>query len=328
MPEIITIGESMVMMVAEQSDPLQFVTSFTRKIAGAESNVAIGLARLGHQVGWISSVGDDPFGTYVRNTIRGEGIDTSLVTVLHNAPTGLLVKERNDSGDPKVYYYRAGSAAANHMSPAMLQESYFDNAKILHITGILPALSANTRETIFAAIAIAKRKGLLISFDPNVRLQLWKAADARKTLLEIAHLSDLILPGLTEAELLIGTSDWEEVAKLFHAQGNRYVIMKNGSEGAYYSAQDKSGSIAEGYEQGFKVAQVVDTVGAGDGFAVGVLSGILEGLSLQESVKRGNAIGSLAVMVRGDADGYPTRDQLDEYVTKCMTPKKHKRENV
>jgi 2-dehydro-3-deoxygluconokinase len=313
MPEVITIGESMVMMVADQSDSLQFVSSYTRKIAGAESNVAIGLARLGHEVGWISAVGDDPFGRYIRTTIRGEGVDTSQVVFSSEYPTGMLVKELNEIGDPKVYYYRKGSAAS-HITPCILNEDYFSNAKILHITGIFPALSKGCKETVIAAIKLAKSNGLMVSFDPNIRLQLWTTEQARETLMEIAAMADLILPGSLEAEIMVGTSDFNLVADAFHKLGAKYVVIKDGSRGAYYSFLDNNGSLSNGYAKGFTVSRVVDTVGAGDGFAVGVLSGLLEHISIQEAVVRGNAIGSMAVMVRGDVEGYPTRRQLEEYL--------------
>lgn len=313
MPETITIGESMVMMVADQSDSLQFVTSYTRKIAGAESNVAIGLARLGHEVGWISAIGDDPFGTYIRNTIRGEGVDTSQVSILKQHPTGMLVKERNEIGDPKVYYYRKGSAASR-MTPDMLREEYFEQAKVLHITGIFPALSENCLDTLLAAIGIARQKGALITFDPNIRLKLWSKEQAKETLLKLAGMSDLILPGIKEAELLAGTTDHKQVADFFHGLGNRYVVIKDGPEGAAYSHREAGQLIETGYAKGFPVRRVIDTVGAGDGFAVGVLSGLLEELPLAQAVTRGNIIGSMAVMVQGDAEGYPTRAQLEEYM--------------
>ncbi|MBP2660168.1 MAG: 2-dehydro-3-deoxygluconokinase [Firmicutes bacterium] len=314
MPTVITIGESMALMIAEQSGPLEFVTSFIRKVAGAESNVAIGLSRLGHQAGWISSIGDDPLGIYIRNTIRGEGVDTSLVAELSNYRTGLMLKEQSEIGDPKIYYYRENSAAS-HMNPSMLVDSYFDHGKILHITGIFPMLSAKCRETTFAAIAIAKEKGLLISFDPNIRKQLWKGEESRRMLLEIAQQADIILPGVQEAELLVGSLKWKDISTYFHGKGIRFVIMKNGADGAYYSMIEADGVIRDGYEKGFKVKRVIDTVGAGDGFAVGVLSGILEELPLKEAVRRGNGIGSMAVLVKGDSEGYPTRKQLEEYLS-------------
>ena len=316
MPQIITIGESMVMMVADQSDSLQFVTSYTRKIAGAESNVAIGLARLGHDVGWISAIGDDPFGTYIRNTIRGEGVDTSQVKILTEYPTGMLVKERNEIGDPKVFYYRRGSAAS-HITLDMVDENYFADAKIVHITGIFPALSENCRETLLQAVRLAKKQGALVTFDPNIRLKLWNKEEARVTLLQLASLSDLIMPGRKEAEILIGTGEWEQVKEYFHNAGNRYIVMKDGPDGAFYSHQEGSEVIEAGYAKGFPVRRVVDTVGAGDGFAVGILSAIMEGLSLKQAVTRGNAIGSLAVTVQGDVEGYPTRHQLEEYLAEA-----------
>jgi 2-dehydro-3-deoxygluconokinase len=303
----------MVMMVADQSDSLQFVTNYSRKIAGAESNVAIGLARIGHSVGWLSALGQDPFGTYIRNTIRGEGVDTSQVSFSSDYQTGLLVKELNEIGDPLVLYYRRGSAASK-ITPEVLKEDYFANAKLLHVTGIFPALSPSCLDTVFEAIAIAKRQGLLVSFDPNIRLQLWSKDSARETLLQIAGMSDLILPGIAEAELLLGTADWERVAAFFHELGNKYVIMKNGPDGAYHSTRNSDGSCEKGYQKGFRVNRVIDTVGAGDGFAVGVLSGLLEEVPLADAVVRGNAIGSLAITVRGDVEGYPTRSQLDAYI--------------
>lgn len=313
MPEVITIGESMVMLIAEQKESLEFVTSFSRHLAGAESNVAIGLSRLEHEVGWISTLGDDAFGRYICNTICAEGVDISSTLLLPAYPTGILIKDQNPTGDPKVCYYRKGSAASQ-FSPEMLKESYFDGAKLLHITGIFPALSTIAKETLFAAIKIAKQRGMMVSFDPNIRLQLWTAEEAKKTLLSIAALSDVILPGLHEAELLVGTTEWKAVSRFFHEKGNKLVVMKNGADGAYYSMREEDGSLIEGYETGYKVTQVVDTVGAGDGFAVGLLSGILEGLHIGQSVKRGNAIGSMAVMVKEDYDGYPTRERLNDYL--------------
>lgn len=314
MPEVITIGESMVMMVADQSDSLQFVTNYTRKIAGADSNVAIGLARLGHEAGWISALGDDPFGTYIRNTIRGEGVDTSQVIFSSEAQTGMLIKELNEIGDPKIFYYRAGSAASR-FKPENLSKDYFAGAKLLHITGIFPALSENCFETVLTAIAIAKEQGMLVSFDPNIRLQLWTKDQAKSKLMKIAAQTDLILPGAAEAEILIGSSDFDVVRNVFHELGNRYVVMKDGPHGAHYSSCVNNIPL-KGYAPGFPVSRVVDTVGAGDGFAVGVLSGILEDLPLHEAVIRGNAIGSMAVKVRGDVEGYPTSRQLHEFLNK------------
>jgi len=205
-------------------------------------------------------------------------------------------------------------SAASYLTPDILQEKYFSGAKLFHMTGIFPALSDTCRETLLAAVAMAKRQGLLVTFDPNIRLQLWPKGQAVSTLLQFAALSDLIMPGKKEAEMLLGTGDWEQVAATFHEYGNRYVVMKDGPDGAYYSYQEKGHVVERGYEQGFPVQRVVDTVGAGDGFAVGVISALMDGLSLREAVVRGNAIGSMAVMVKGDAEGYPTRRQLTEYL--------------
>ena len=313
MSDIITIGESMVMMVADQSESLQFVTNYSRKIAGAEANVAIGLARLDLSVSWISAIGDDPFGTYIRKTLRGEGVDTSHVVISDQYSTGMMVKEQSGIGDPNVYYYRKDSAAS-HLTSDVLKERYFAKAKIFHMTGIFPALSDTCCDTLLAAVKLAKKQGVLVTFDPNIRLKLWSKEKAVSTILRLAAMSDLIMPGKAEAKIILGTEDFEQVAATFHQYGNRYVVMKDGPDGAYYSYQQDGRVIEKGYEKGFPVKRVVDTVGAGDGFAVGVISALMDGLSLREAVIRGNAIGSMAVMVQGDADGYPTRRQLTEYL--------------
>lgn len=318
MPQVITIGESMIMMVADQTDSLQFVTNYTRKLAGAESNVAIALARLGHSVGWISALGEDPFGRYIRNTIRGEGVDTSQVHFSEEYQTGLLVKELNEAGDPLVYYYRSNSAASR-ITPDILADEYFQGARILHITGIFPALSATCRETVFRAIDKAREHKMLVSFDPNFRRQLWSEDQARSTLLAIAARADVVLPGISEARILTGQTEWPAVADFFHQYGSSHVVMKNGPDGAFFSHRTSSGSVETGYQQGFPVKVVVDTVGAGDGFAAGVLSGLLEDLPLQECVRRGTAIGSMAVRVRGDVEGYPTQRRLQEFIRERLS---------
>lgn len=170
--DVVTFGETMVLLYPTSDGPMRFAQQFEKSIAGAESNVCIALSRLGHQAGWISRLGRDEFGLFVRNTIRGEGIDTSNVIFDEAEPTGVMFKEKRTGQDPQVFYYRRGSAASR-LSPNDLDPSYLSRAKYLHLTGITPALSESCKETVFHAIDIAKDNGLTVVFDPNIRFKLW-----------------------------------------------------------------------------------------------------------------------------------------------------------
>src|SRR5690554_6720341 len=261
--EVVTFGETMVLFNPETQGPLRYVGTFTKSIGGAESNVAIALARLGHKVGWFSMLGEDEFGRYIKSTIMGEEVDVSRVKKDPKRTTGILFKERFSTVNPNVYYYRKGSAAS-HLSIADLDMDYICSAKILHITGISLALSEEMREAVFHAVTEARKCGVTISFDPNIRLKLWSKDEARKTILEMAKLSDIIFPGKDEAELLLGTEEPEEVCDQFLDMGVKIVALKLGKSGCYVKSREE-----KAYVDGYTVDHPVDTVGAGDGYAAG-----------------------------------------------------------
>ena len=311
--DVITFGESMVLFGPDSSGPLRYVQNFNKSIAGAESNVAIALAKLGHQVGWFSKLGDDEFGRYIQTTIRGEGVDISRVIAVPNKSTGILFKERFTHSNPNVYYYRKDSAAST-LKPEELDESYIKTAKILHITGITPALSESCKATIFKAIEIAKANDVLVSFDPNIRLKLWSKEEAVAVLLEIAKQSDIILPGIDEGEMLLGLTKPEDIAEGFMNLGCSLVAVKLGKEGCYVA--DKMKGL---YIESYKLENPQDTVGAGDGFAAGFLSGILRNLDFRECGEYANGVGAMAVLVKGDMEGYPSFEQLMAFIGKKKT---------
>lgn len=308
--DVVTIGESMVVFTPTSDGFMRNASQFTKKIGGAESNVAVGLARLGHQAGWISRLGDDEFGKAILSFLKGENVDVSQVTFDQEAPTGIYFKEPRRQNNTRVYYYRKGSAASM-LTPQNLDNEYLAKAKYLHITGITPALSESCRETAFEAIKHAKSNGSTIVFDPNLRTKLWDKETARETLLNMAAEADIILPGVAEGEFLFGESDPHKLGQLFLNHGASVVVMKMGAEGAYYFTKKESVLIS-----GFPVKQVVDPVGAGDGFAAGFLSGLLDGLELGKAVERANAVGALVTMVNGDVDGLPERDEVDQLLSK------------
>lgn len=310
--DVVTLGEALVIFSPSSTGPLRFVNSFTKSIGGAEANVAIALSRLGFNAGWISRLGNDEFGRYVHYALQGEGVDLSQVTTDNDLPTGILFKEQYHNQNPTVYYYRNG-AAITAMDSSYINSEYISRAKVLHVTGILPALGANGIESSFAAIKIAKQNEVTVSFDPNLRLKLWDKDLAKKTLLEMATHADIILPGLDEAEFLLGTSQPDEIFTLFHAMGCRIVVLKLGKEGCLISENSQ-----QVWVPGYHVHKLIDTVGAGDGFAAGFLAGFLSNKSMQECGELANGIGAMATLVHGDSEGYPSMNQLLEFTGKTQ----------
>ncbi len=207
-----------------------------------------------------------------------------------------------------MYYYRKNTAASN-LQWKDIDEEYIKASKILHITGITPAISESCRESVFKAIKVAKENNVLVSFDPNIRLKLWNEEIARDVILEIASNADIMLPGVDEGELLFGTKDSEKIAEEFIGLGCKIVAVKLGKKGCYVT--DSNEKV---YVDGYPVERVEDTVGAGDGFAAGFLSGYLRNLSLRDCAKQGNGVGAMAVLVKGDMEGYPDMDQLNDFI--------------
>ena len=310
--DVVTLGEALVIFSPADAGPLRFVHNFTKSIGGAEANVAIALSRLGFSTGWISRLGDDEFGRYVQYALRGEGIDLSQVTFDTELPTGILFKEQYHNSNPNVYYYRKG-AAVTTLSADDISESYIADAKILHVTGILPALSPANKAASLQAIQYAKKHGVKISFDPNLRLKLWSREEAKATLLEMVNFADIILPGLDEAEFLLGLSQPDEICARFHELGCKIVVLKLGKDGCMISDGTKIISVA-----GYHAHRLIDTVGAGDGFAAGFLAGVLAGKDLQECGELANGVGAMATLVRGDTEGYPTYRLLMEFTGKAV----------
>lgn len=298
----------MAMFIAKSCGPLHEVEEFTRMLAGAEVNVAIGLKRLGHSVAYVTKLGTDPFGTYIENKLREEGLDVQITKDEHHF-TGYQLKGKVLEGDPEVFYYRKNSAASC-LSVEDIEKVNFEGAKVLHITGIPPALSKSCREATYRLIERARENEMLVSFDPNLRPTLWESEDVMiRTINDIASKADIVLPGTGEGKILMGSEKPEEISEFYRKNGAKAVIVKVGGDGAY---GDWEGEKA--FFPGYKVKEVVDTVGAGDGFAVGILSAWLEGMKMPEMVDRGNAIGSIQVSVASDNEGLPTKEELDAYM--------------
>lgn len=314
MPDVITLGETMVLFAPLEPGPLRYARRFEMRFGGAESNFAVGIVRLGFSAGWISRLGDDEFGRYIFTQLRGEGVDVSRVRFDPEAPTGVFFKELGRPGGTRVYYYRRQSAASR-LSPGDLDAEYFAGARWLHLTGITPALSDSCRAAVEAALGLARRFGLTVSFDPNLRLKLWPLATARRVLVPLLQQADVVLGGHEELCLLLEEPAPEAAAEVLLAAGVKVVAVKLGAEGALVVTADFRERVPA-----FPVAEVVDPVGAGDAFDAGFVAGQLLGRTLAESARLGNACGALMVSVRGDYEALPTLAEAEEFMAGRLPP--------
>ena len=309
MSKILLFGEPMALLIADTVGPLEDIEHFTRTLAGAEVNVCIGLSRLGHEATYITRLGEDPFGYYVEKFLKRENIGTEFVTYDKVYKTGIQLKNKVLEGDPYAPYYRKGSAAS-HMSVEEIEKIDFSDIALVHVTGIPPALSESCRKATYRLMERAREHGVFLTFDPNLRPALWESEEVMAaTLNDLAAKADLVLPGVAEGKILLGTEEPAEIADAYQKMGVKQVVIKIGDKGAYVRDQDKSYHVA-----GFKVEKVIDTVGAGDGFAVGMISAKIEGLSLEDMVRRGNAVGAMQVMNISDNEGLPTREELERFM--------------
>ena len=306
--DVAVFGEAMLLLVADQAGPIEHATAFHKRTAGAETNVAIGLARLGLKVGWASRLGTDSMARSLLSVMRAEGIDCSHVICDPDQRTGFQFKGRvSDGSDPPIEYHRKGSAASRMALPD-IDAAWLCSARHLHATGVFAAISQTSLQVTRRTMDLMRAAGRTISFDPNLRPTLWSSTEVmRREINDLAARADWVLPGLEEGRLLTGESTPEGVARFYRKLGVKTVVVKLGPVGAYFEC-DVHGC---GMVQGFPVARVVDTVGAGDGFAAGVVSALLEGLDLAAAVRRGAWIGARAVQVLGDTEALPTRAELD-----------------
>ena len=311
MAEVILFGEPMALFIGQEYGKLKDVTTFKKAMAGAELNVCIGLTRLEHPVLYVTKLGSkDPFGAYLYEAIQDAGIDASGISFDDGHPTGFMLKTKVRHGNPDTAYFRKNSAASC-VGPEDIDRIPFGGVRHVHVTGIPCALSRSCLAATLRLVELAHENHVYVSFDPNLRPSLWESEEIMaKTLNDVACRCDMVMPGLSEGEILTGRHSAEEIADYYLAKGVKDVVIKTGREGAY--AQNATVRVEVPSFPVETFAKVVDTVGAGDGFAVGVISGRLEGLSLKDAVMRGNIIGGLQLTVEGDNEGLPTRSQLKE----------------
>ncbi|MER5641450.1 sugar kinase [Kitasatospora sp. NPDC002227] len=302
--EVLTFGETMGALRA--TGRVRLGAPMELSVAGAESNVAIGLARLGHRAGWAGRVGEDEFGQLVLRTLRAEGVDLAHArTDGDGRPTGLLVREGRIGDLARVSYYRAASAGSALRAEEVLA-ALSAEVRVLHLTGITPALGDGAAEAVLAAARRARELGVTVCLDVNYRSRLWPPERARAVLRPLAHLADVLVASADELHLVCadpGQGEEQAVAGLL-AQGRREVVLTRGGDGAQVSTADGTVRVAA------RQVPVVDVVGAGDAFVAGYLSGLLDGLGLPGRLDRAATTGAFSVATRGDWEGLPTREDL------------------
>lgn len=296
--DVFTGGEAMGLLLASGSQALRRADRFIRSVAGSESNVAVGLARLGHRVAFGGRVGADPVGGWVRDALRVEGVDLRGLVTDQSRPTGILLRDSPLGRPVSVSYYRSGSAGAA-VDEQDVPADVISGARAVFLSGITPMLSRCAARFTDRVLDVAAEAGVPVFFDPNVRLRLadrdqWRALtgyfDRVDTLL-IGH-DELGLLGLPDdpAELLSGRL--------------KAVVVRRGADGATVSTAQ--GSLHEPANP----AQVVDPVGAGDAFCAGWISARLHGKPLAESLREANAVASFVVAAVTDITGLPTSEEL------------------
>jgi 2-dehydro-3-deoxygluconokinase len=310
--EVVTLGECLASFVASTPGPLAEAIAFERHLAGAEANVAVGLARLGHSVTYLGRVGGDGFGTAILRKLRGEGIDVRHLMVDAGAPTGVMFRERRALGAIDVAYQRAGSAGSRLSADDIQRaatDGAFDGARWLHLTGITPALSATARAATIAALDMARDRDSRISLDVNLRRRLWSDEEAAPVMRELVARVDIVFGSPDELAVIAGEDPSDNAADLVAAVatlGPMTVVAKLGAEGVL--GFESGGSVIR--VGAIPVATVVDPVGAGDAFCAGFIAGQLDGVELDTALRMGNACGALAVAASGDQAGLPDGAEL------------------
>ncbi|WUD09087.1 sugar kinase [Streptomyces murinus] len=317
--DIVALGESMVTLIPTHPGPLSDVPAFSRAIGGAESNVACAMAALGHSARWVSRVGTDGFGQCVTAGVAEYGVDVSTVRRDPSRPTGVYFRTAADrgSGAHEVAYYRAGSAASA-MSPANVDMNAVRDCRILHLSGITAALSADCHALLHRLTAPAADRPL-ISFDINHRPALWRGKDAARTLLELARRADVVFVGEDEAAQVWGvTGGPGAIRRLLREPG--VLVVKQGAWGATafhrqaQGAHEPTATVNAAPEGTFEPSPTVTAVsatGAGDSFAAGYLSATLRALPLRQRLRHGHLLAAATLTTPTDLAPPPTRAHAD-----------------
>ncbi|MBS3933759.1 MAG: sugar kinase [Truepera sp.] len=303
MAEIISLGEPLIEFNQLREGGREV---YLPGFGGDTSNMAVAAARQGASVAYLTRLGQDAFGDMLLALWQAEGIDTSYVIRDPVAPTGIYFVTHTEAGHAFTYF-RQGSAASL-IKPEELPTEAIARAKLLHLSGISQAISTSACDTVFAAIATAREQGVLVSYDPNVRLKLWPLPRAKAIILETMAQCDFCLPNLDEASLLTGLKEPEAIVDALLNRGAKVVALKLGAEGALVADHHQRHAIP-----GLRVA-TVDATGAGDTFDGALLTELLRGAPLAAAARYANAAAALATQGYGAVAPIPRRAEVEAFL--------------
>ncbi|WP_460532590.1 sugar kinase [Humibacter ginsengiterrae] len=290
-PRLIAVGETMAMITPAHAEPLATASELRLHVGGAESNVAMHAAALGIPSAWVSAVGDDALGERIRREVAARGVDVGWVVVDPHAPTGVYFKDPGNG----VLYYRRGSAASC-MTAGSIAEIPLEQAEVVHVSGITPALSADCAALMDALVERVSGSEGVLSFDVNHRAPLWETGAAAPLLLGLARRTDLVFVGLDEANALWGCETAAEVRTLLPEPER--LVVKDGDVGAT-EFERRDDRDVETFVPAIPTV-VVEPVGAGDAFAAGYLAAFLNNAGSEDRLRAGHERAHLVLQSTSD----------------------------
>ncbi|NLE94405.1 MAG: sugar kinase [Dehalococcoidia bacterium] len=310
MYDVVSMGESMVAFEAQSYGPLREAEDFKKWVGGAADNFIITVARLGFSTGWFSRLGDDELGKFILRWIRGEGVDVSRAKIDSTKPTGLfLVEHRSTESNFRCYFYRSNSAATN-LCPDDVDEEYVSQAKVVYPEGILLYASQSARHAVERLFDVAVRYDRIIIFDPNLRLTMMSAEEARSMVIPLMQKATYVLPGADELMKIMDKPDIDSAIARAHSMGITNIIVKAGAGGALLAIHGQETR----HMPGFALQKTVSPMGAGDCFVGGFTAGLLKEQPLETCVRWGNAVGAFCTMAYGPFHSCPTMTELQAFL--------------
>jgi fructokinase len=314
-PVVVCLGEALTDLVALSDGlPLNQATDFRKAAGGAPANVAVGLARLGTRVGFIGKLGGDAFGLSLRETLATEGVDVRGCVADPRARTALAFVGPDGNGGRSFLFYHQGMADTL-LEPAEVDYELIGHAQIFHFGSVTLAAEPSRAATTSAA-RIARERGCTVSFDPNVRLELWDSPVlAKDAIVDALGLVDLVKVSSDELTFLTGTSDPAEACRSLRGHGPALALVTLGGDGVYYQSTTSAGQV-----EGISVV-AVDSLGAGDAFMAGFLAclaawpdltKVRDDEAMARALRFANAVGAITTMRYGAMSALPTRAQVEE----------------
>ena len=314
-PVVACLGEVLVDFIAEEKSSRDSVASFRKYPGGAPANVAVGITRLGVTCGFIGKVGADTFGEFLRTSLKENGVNIEGIVKTREAPTALAFVNLSKTGERHFLFYR-DPCADILLTEDDLPQDWLRKIKYLHVGGV--SLTRNpSRQTTLRAIEIAQKNGAIITFDPNLRLDLWSGGlqECQKILQKVLAKTDIFLPSQHELLLIMDTEQIDDALSRAHELGPHTICLKCGADGSQISTMIAKGKYDQFSQKAFNV-NVVDTTGAGDGFNAGLIVGLAKGMNIQEAVRQGTAVASLVITKIGAMTALPTEQDLSQFLIK------------